>query len=246
MFEVAQEGRDTASVGEPSTDQPVEPSASVRSRTRSGRMSVFWWPTALWFVSGATTVDVAERSSACFSARIPRDSMPSSFVIDDFGGGSSRRAAGTSRRRARDPARATRERLAAFKVEVASFRAGRFRVTSGSPAAVAMRVLAVAHPGSSPLRSTRGGVPGARPSGAGSPGRLLRGGRRRGAKRVRLARTVDVGVHVRRPAPAAFRMARPSRAGDALGGPPGDRALPRESSVESGRRTPTPPRRWGC
>jgi hypothetical protein len=36
----------TASVGEPSTDQPREPSASVRSRTRSGRIRVFWCPTA--------------------------------------------------------------------------------------------------------------------------------------------------------------------------------------------------------
>ena len=43
-------------------------------------MSVFGWPTALWFVSGATTVVSPIGSSACFSARSPRDSTPSSFV----------------------------------------------------------------------------------------------------------------------------------------------------------------------
>jgi len=43
-------------------------------------MSVFWWPTADWFVSGATTVTSPIGSSARFSARIPRLSMPSSLV----------------------------------------------------------------------------------------------------------------------------------------------------------------------
>ena len=52
----------------------------MRSRTRSGRISVFSWPTALWFVSGATTVMSPIGSSACFSARRPRDSTPSSLV----------------------------------------------------------------------------------------------------------------------------------------------------------------------
>src|SRR5829696_4706511 len=75
----------TASVGLPSTEYPIEPSPSVRSRTRSGRISVFWWPTALWFVSGATTVVSPIGSRACFNARSPRDSTPSSFVIRIFG-----------------------------------------------------------------------------------------------------------------------------------------------------------------
>ena len=38
------------------------------------------WPTALWFVSGATTVVSPIGSSACFSASRPRDSIPSSLV----------------------------------------------------------------------------------------------------------------------------------------------------------------------
>ena len=65
--------------------RPSEPSARVRSRTRSGRISVFWWPTALWFVSGATTVTSPIASSACFSASSPRDSTPSSLVTRIFG-----------------------------------------------------------------------------------------------------------------------------------------------------------------
>ena len=52
----------------------------MRSRTRSGRISVFWWPTALWFVSGATTVTSPIPSSACLSASRPRNSTPSSLV----------------------------------------------------------------------------------------------------------------------------------------------------------------------
>ena len=43
-------------------------------------MSVFWWPTALWLVSGATTVTSPIPSSACLSASRPRDSTPSSLV----------------------------------------------------------------------------------------------------------------------------------------------------------------------
>ena len=43
-------------------------------------MRVFWWPTALWLVSGATTVTSPIPSSACLSASRPRDSTPSSLV----------------------------------------------------------------------------------------------------------------------------------------------------------------------
>ena len=43
-------------------------------------MSVFWCPTADWFVSGATTVTSPIGSRASLSASSPRDSMPSSLV----------------------------------------------------------------------------------------------------------------------------------------------------------------------
>ena len=79
--EVAEEGEADGVGREPSTEYASEPSPSVRSRTRSGRISVFWWPTALWFVSGATTVVSPIGSRACLSASSPRDSTPSSFVI---------------------------------------------------------------------------------------------------------------------------------------------------------------------
>src|SRR5450756_1834305 len=70
----------TASDGEPSIDHAGVPSASVRSRTRSGRHIVREWPTALWFVSGAITRTSPRVAIACASASRPRDSMPSSLV----------------------------------------------------------------------------------------------------------------------------------------------------------------------
>ena len=48
-------------MGEPSTDQPIEPSASVRSRTRSGRMNVFGVPNGRLVRLRREHVDVAER-----------------------------------------------------------------------------------------------------------------------------------------------------------------------------------------
>ena len=48
-------------------------------------MSVFVWPTALWFVSGAMTMQSPIGSSACFKASNPRDSTPSSLVMRIFG-----------------------------------------------------------------------------------------------------------------------------------------------------------------
>ena len=81
MAEVAEEG-EADRVGRRAVDRVGRASRrpSVRSRTRSGRISVFWWPTALWLVSGATTVTSPIGSSACLSASSPRDSTPSSLV----------------------------------------------------------------------------------------------------------------------------------------------------------------------
>ena len=103
--------RPTASDGEPSIDQAGEPSASVRSRTRSGRHIVREWPTALWFVSGAMTSTSPSGSSACLRARSPRDSIPSSLVtrirgravIPPPAGRSRCRRVGRRRRRAQPP-----------------------------------------------------------------------------------------------------------------------------------------------
>ena len=86
VAEVAEE-RDADRVGRAAVDGVGERAVgrAVRSRTRSGRISVFWWPTALWFVSGAMTVVSPIGSRACLRASSPRDSTPSSFVIRIFG-----------------------------------------------------------------------------------------------------------------------------------------------------------------
>src|SRR4051794_12648080 len=77
----------------------------MRSRTRSGRISVFWWPTALWFVSGAQTVTSPIGSRASFSARRPRDSTPSSLVTRILGRVVQSWSGRAIRRRARGPPR---------------------------------------------------------------------------------------------------------------------------------------------
>ena len=93
-------------------------------------MNVLVWPTADWFVSGASTYTSPSGSSACFSASRPRDSMPSSLVTRMRGrdshsasgraargvarGGASRRsrwATGSPRSRSMSR-RSTRSRLA--------------------------------------------------------------------------------------------------------------------------------------
>ena len=103
--------RPTASDGEPSIDQAGVPSASVRSRTRSGRHIVREWPTALWFVSGAITTTSPSAAIAWARASRPRDSIPSSFVTRMRGrrpGVGGRLTRGTRRRR--DPAPGGRAR----------------------------------------------------------------------------------------------------------------------------------------
>ena len=131
MLEVAQEG-EADRVGGRAVDRlsAVEPSASVRSRTRSGRMSVFWWPTAVWLVSGATTVTSPIGSRACLSASSPRDSMPSSLVTRIRGRvvqspSGLAEARSVRRRRASAATRgAAGDRLAALQVQVAPLRPG--------------------------------------------------------------------------------------------------------------------------
>ena len=152
-------------------------------------MSVFWWPTADWLVSGATTVTSPIGSRASFSASRPRDSMPSSLVTRIRGrvvqSPSGRPTRFSERGLPRVPATGSPRSLSRFR---RSARA-RSRVISGRLAAV--------------LGHTPGS--GSAVVGSGWLGRLAR--RRRGD-----ARRPRPRPHRRRErAPVGLRTCRPSR-----------------------------------
>src|SRR4051794_19434357 len=184
-------------------------------------MSVFWWPTADWFVSGATTVTSPIGSSARLSARMPRLSMPSSFVTRIRGrvvqSPSGRPVRLSDRRAPRDPATGSPRSLSRSRRSVLA----RSRVISGLSLPPGRSSLTAA----SPLAFTpQGGRRGDRRGRSGARREGPRWHGRRGRSRPRRSHLVHVRVDARDGLPwSPDAPALPS--GQPSGGAVGDRAV---------------------